>query len=117
MNVMGSRQALAIGALAALAAVAAPASPAAPADGAQLYARTCAACHGKTGQPGEMFAKQGVRNFKDEAWQKTRTDADLEKTIREGKPGTLMVSFKDRFSAEEIKALVTFIRKLGTPKK
>jgi len=111
------RQALAVGALAALAAVCAPAAPAAPADGAQLYAKTCAACHGKAGQPGETFAKQGVRNFKDEAWQKSRTDADLEKTIREGKPGTLMVAFNDRFSAEEIKALVAYIRKLGTPKK
>ena len=45
------------------------------------------------------------------------TDADLEKTIREGKEGTLMVAFNDRFSAEEIKALVAYIRKLGTPKK
>ena len=114
---MVTRQALAVGALVALAVVAATAAPAAAADGTQLYAKSCAACHGKAGEPGEMFAKQGVRNFKDPAWQKTRTDADLEKTIREGKPGTLMVSFKDRFSAEEIKALIAFIRKLGAPKK
>jgi mono/diheme cytochrome c family protein len=108
---------LAVGALLALVVVAATAAPAAAPDGPQLYAKTCAACHGKAGQPGEMFAKQGVRNFKDEAWQKSRTDADLEKTIREGRPGTLMVAFRDRFSAEEIKALVAFIRKLGAAKK
>lgn len=114
---MATRQALAVGALVALAVVAAPAVPAPAADGPQLYAKSCAPCHGKEGRPSEMFAKQGVRNFKDEAWQKSRTDADLEKTIREGKPGTLMVAFKDRFSPAEIKALVAYIRKLGAPKK
>ncbi len=60
-----------------------------------------------------MFAKQGVRAFTDAAWQKAATDAQIEKSIREGKKGTMMASFEKQFSAEEIKALVAYVRKLG----
>ena len=48
----------------------------------------------------------GVRSFKDAEWQKATPDAQLEKSIREGKKGTLMASFEKQFTPEEIKALV-----------
>jgi mono/diheme cytochrome c family protein len=86
-------------------------------DGEKLFAKSCAPCHGKDGQPNALFAKQGVRVFKDADWQKSRTDAQLEQVIREGKKGTMMASFEKQLSAAEIKALVAFIRKLGAPKK
>ena len=57
--------------------------------------------------------QEGVRSFKDEAWQKATPDAQIEKSIREGKKGTLMASFEKQFSADEIKALVAYVRKLG----
>ena len=41
------------------------------------------------------------------------TDAQIEKSIREGKKGTMMASFEKQFSAEEIRGLVAYIRKLG----
>jgi len=91
----------------------APAVPAADADAAKIFPKTCALCHGPEGQPAESFAKLGVRSFKDQEWQKATPDAQLEKSIREGKKGTLMASFEKQFSAEEIKALVAHIRKLG----
>jgi mono/diheme cytochrome c family protein len=105
---------LAVVALAALvvAVLLAPA-PAAAEDPAKIFARSCAPCHGKDGTPNAMFTKQGVRNFNDAAWQKAATDAEIEKTIREGKKGTMMASFEKQFSAEEIKGLVAHIRKLG----
>jgi mono/diheme cytochrome c family protein len=105
---------LAVVALAALvvAVLLAPA-PAAAEDPAKIFARSCAPCHGQDGTPNAMFTKQGVRNFKDAAWQKAATDAQIEKTIREGKKGTMMASFEKQFSAEEIKGLVAHIRKLG----
>lgn len=90
----------------------APAAAAAE-DAAKIFARSCSPCHGKDGQPNAIFAKQGVRNFKDPAWQKATSDAQMEKTIHEGKQGTMMASFDKQLSAQDIKALVAYIRQLG----
>lgn len=93
-------------------ASAAPSGAADP-DAAKIFSKTCALCHGPEGQPAESFAKLGVRSFKDKEWQKAATDAQIDKSIREGKKGTLMASFEKQFTPEEIKALVAHIRKLG----
>jgi cbb3-type cytochrome c oxidase subunit III len=101
-------------AIAALAvALVAPPPPAAAEDAAKIFARSCSPCHGKDGQPNAVFAKQGVRNFTDAAWQKATPDAQIEKTIREGKQGTMMASFEKQLSPQEIKSLAAYIRKLG----
>jgi mono/diheme cytochrome c family protein len=92
----------------------APGAAAEP-DAAKIFAKTCALCHGPEGQPNETFAKMGVRSFKDPEWQKATADAQLEKSIREGKKGTLMASFEKQFTPEEIKALVAYVRTLGAP--
>ena len=97
-----------------LVALAFAAPPRAPEpDAAKIFSKTCALCHGPEGQPNESFAKLGVRSFKDKEWQKATPDAQIEKSIREGKKGTLMASFEKQFSPEEIKALVAHVRKLG----
>jgi len=106
------RLALAALAVLAIALVASPA-PAAAEDAAKIFARSCSPCHGKDGEPNAVFAKQGVRNFKDAAWQKATSDAQIEKTIHEGKKGTMMASFEKQFSPQEIKSLVAYIRQLG----
>ncbi len=98
--------------LAALALTAA-ARPALAEDVAQVFTKNCAPCHGKDGQPTPVFAKQGVRNFTDATWQKQTTDAQIEKTIREGKKGTMMASFEKQLPPQDIKGLVAYIRKLG----
>ncbi len=101
-------------ALAALAvALACVPAPAAAEDAAKIFARSCSPCHGKDGQPTAVFAKQGVRNFTDQAWQKATPDAQIEQTIREGKKGTMMASFEKQLSPQDIKGLVAYIRKLG----
>jgi len=87
--------------------------PAAAEDAAKIFAKSCSPCHGKEGEPNAVFAKQGVRSFKDQAWQKATADAQIEKSIREGRKGTMMASFEKQFSAEEMKGLIAFIRKLG----
>jgi mono/diheme cytochrome c family protein len=92
------------------------AAPAAAADPATVFAKSCKPCHGAEGAPNAVFAKQGVRSFKDAAWQKATPDAQIEKAIREGKKGTMMASFEKQLSAEEIKGLVAFIRNLGGAK-
>jgi mono/diheme cytochrome c family protein len=115
MPVMLSRRA--VTAAAAAAALTALAVPARAADPATVFGRSCSPCHGKEGEPSPVFAKQGVRNFKDPAWQKATSDAHIEQTIKEGKKGTMMASFEKQLSAEEIKGLVGYIRKLGGAKK
>ena len=95
--------------------LAALSAPGAAEDAAKIFARSCSPCHGKDGQPNDVFAKQGVRNFTDQAWQKATPDAQIEKTIREGKQGTMMASFEKQLSPQDIKALVAYIRKLGKP--
>jgi mono/diheme cytochrome c family protein len=109
---LARRFAPAVLALAVLALVGLPASAAAE-DAATIFTKSCAPCHGKQGEPNAIFAKQGVRSFKDAAWQKAASDAQIEQSIREGKKGTMMASFEKVFSAAEIKALVVYIRKLG----
>jgi mono/diheme cytochrome c family protein len=98
-------------AIVALALVAPPSASAA--DAATVFKKKCSPCHGKEGEPNKVFAKQGVRSFKDAEWQKATDDAAVEKSIREGKKGTMMAGFEKQLSDEEITALVAFIRDLG----
>ena len=98
-------------ALVAVALVVPPSADAA--DASAVFKKKCAACHGKEGQPNKVFAKQGVRSFKDADWQKATKDAQIEESIRTGKKGTMMASFDKQLSDEEVTALVAFIRKLG----
>ena len=98
-------------ALVAVALVAPPSIVAA--DAAAVFKKKCAACHGKEGQPNKIFAKQGVRSFKDAEWQKATKDGQIEESIRQGKKGTMMASFEKQLSDEEVTALVAYIRTLG----
>jgi mono/diheme cytochrome c family protein len=88
-------------------------APAAAEPPAKLFEKSCAPCHGKTGQPNAIFTKQGVRDFTDPAWQKAASEAQIEKTIREGKQGTMMAAFGKQLSDAEIKGLAGYIRSLG----
>ncbi len=97
-----------------LIAVALAVPPAADADdAATVFKKKCAPCHGKEGEPNKVFAKQGVRSFKDAEWQKATDDAAIAASIREGKKGTMMASFEKQLTDEEVTALVAFIRDLG----
>lgn len=57
---------------------------AAIADADSVYSTRCATCHGATGRgdgPGAANLNPKPRDYSDEAWQKTVTDEDIEKTI------------------------------------
>ncbi len=102
--------------LAVPALVAAGAAVAAAEQPAKIFETRCVPCHGREGKPSPVFAKQGVRDFTDRAWQKVTSDVQIEKTIRDGKRGTMMAAFGNQLSAEEIKGLVGHIRTLGAKK-
>jgi cytochrome c553 len=108
------RRALVIAPVVAVFALVLAAPPAVfGADAAAVYKKKCAACHGKEGEPNRIFAKQGVRSFKDAEWQKATEDAQVEEAIRKGKKGTMMASFEKQLTDEEVTALVAYIRTLG----
>ena len=86
----------------------AAAKPVSNIDGASLYtANKCATCHGADGK-GKI---KDARDFTDEAWQKKESDAELAAVIRNGKKP--MPPYGDKLNADEIKALVGYVRTFG----
>jgi mono/diheme cytochrome c family protein len=85
-----------------------------------IYGTACFVCHDTTGkgvatlrgtkdQPG---AAPDLPDFTDPAWQKSRTDADLAKSILEGTgKGKLMVSRKDELGSVDVKDMVALVRR------
>ncbi len=53
-------------------------------DPNQLYGMLCALCHGADGKPTEQGVKFGSPDFTDPAWQASKTDDDLIKSMTEG---------------------------------
>jgi cytochrome c6 len=80
------------------------------ADGAAVYKAKCATCHGADGKGETSIGKSmKLKSLAAADVQKT-TDADLAKVISDGKGK--MPAYKGKLSADEIKALVTYIRTL-----
>ncbi len=90
------------GMLLALLALPLSAAWAAP-DGATLYARNCAACHGEDGRGG-IGIPLALPSF-----QATVDDSYLRKTIRIGRPGRVMPAF-NQLSDGEVDAIVAHVR-------
>lgn len=84
------------------------AKPASNLDGAALFtANKCATCHGVDGK-GKI---KDARDFTDAAWQKKESDAELASVIKNGKKP--MPPYGDKLTADEIKALVAYVRTFG----
>ena len=80
------------------------------ADGAATFKAKCAMCHGPDGAGQTTMGKNlKLRDLRSADVQK-QTDADLVKWITDGKGK--MPAYKGKLSAEEINALVAFIRTL-----
>lgn len=89
-------------------------------DGAELYASSCARCHGQygAGTP-QGFVGGGLppaRNFRDHEFQKSRTDEQITTTIRRGK-GSGMPAFGTAFDDAQLRALVSQVRSFDPEKK
>jgi mono/diheme cytochrome c family protein len=107
-------RALAVAVAASLAALAAACSKprAEPtADAKALFASVCARCHGEEGRGGLPLFEGGPspRDFADAEFQRTHTDEDIKRTIREGK-GAGMPPFGATFTPEQLDALVGRVR-------
>ena len=80
------------------------------ADGAAVYKAKCASCHGPDGKGETAIGKSMKLRGLGSADVQKITDADLTKVISDGKGK--MPAYKGKLSADEIKALVTYIRTL-----
>ncbi len=84
------------------------------ADGKTLFEANCAKCHGIDGKGGtKMGQKAGCKDFTDAAYQGSLTDDKMAGTVKGGiKDGdkTKMKAFGDTLSADDIKAVVAYIR-------
>ena len=82
--------------------------------GAQVFAKRCVLCHGVDGH-GDGIAAKGLnpkpRNFHDQAYMKTRTDAQLLEVIHKGKGA--MPRWEGQLSEAEIRAVLAHVRALG----
>ena len=76
---------------------------AAPPDGAKLYSKNCAVCHGQSGNGG-IGIPLALTSF-----QTSIDDGYLRRTIRYGRPGRVMPAFK-ALSDTEIDAIVQHLR-------
>ena len=72
--------------------------------GADIYAASCASCHG---EKGEGITAPALGN---PMLLATATDGFLRYAISEGRDGTPMVAFKDSLSSDEIDAVTAFLR-------
>lgn len=88
---------------AVLSVVVSQAALAEAADGALLYQRNCAVCHGMNGDGGVGIPL----NLKD--FQAVASDYYLRATLREGRPGRVMPAFPG-LSSEQVSAIIGHLR-------
>ena len=76
-------------------------------DVERLYADSCANCHGP-----KLTGAQGP-SLVDDEWKHGSDDASIAKSIHDGQPAAGMPPFGGALSAQEIRALVIYIREEG----
>jgi cytochrome c oxidase cbb3-type subunit I/II len=88
--------------------------------GRTIYLQACSPCHGIKGDgegpaakrfdPAPRNFRRGVYKFRTTVSGALPLDEDLERTVREGLPGTEMPRWKDVLSEHDIKAVVQYIK-------
>jgi|tagenome__1003787_1003787.scaffolds.fasta_scaffold20285128_2 cytochrome c oxidase cbb3-type subunit 3 len=90
-----------------VAAQAAKAAPVTKAKAVELYTANCQVCHGPEGKGTAVV--QGSA-FVDRKWKHGTTPKEIEATIANGVPATLMLPFKEKLTPAEISALASLVR-------
>jgi ubiquinol-cytochrome c reductase cytochrome b subunit len=81
-----------------------------------VYRAYCLACHDINGS-GQVARKalSDLPNFSDPNWQASRSDADLKKSILDGK-GKFMLAMKDKLSPHDAEQMVAYVRSFRSGK-
>jgi predicted ferric reductase/mono/diheme cytochrome c family protein len=82
-------------------------SPEEIARGKELFALICATCHGAAGDGSDL---KGAANFTDQAFISNEDPLELFEAIHDGVAGKSMPPWGQRFSEDEIWALVSFLK-------
>lgn len=86
------------------------AAPSPQADVGATYAKACSRCHGNDGRAQTKKGQQlRATDFTSTRWQKSITDAKGIRVITNGHEE--MPAFKDTLNAEEIRALMAYVRR------
>jgi len=83
-------------------------------DGAVLYKKRCAMCHGADGKGFKALKTPDMTSPK---WQASVKDESIADVIKNGKKGTAMPGFAAKLSAGEIKTVIAQVRSLASSKK
>ena len=94
--------------IAVVALVGAAAAQAADVDGKALFESKCAMCHGKDGVAKPMA--KGSANLNDPKFQEATKVEAIEAIVTDGR--NKMKGYKDKLSAEEIKAVAAHVKTL-----
>ena len=82
-------------------------------QGKEIYKKNCSVCHGDNGNTA-VWARSGLnpapRDFTSAEAQRILTRERMIKSVTEGRPGTGMMSFTTKLNAEDIEAVVDYIR-------
>lgn len=89
-----------------------PAASSQPPDGARLFQRRCAVCHGVTGEGQEMALGARSANLTEAALQARLTDAEL---VRIMQSGTGRMPAVTGLRADEAKAIAAHVRSIRKP--
>jgi predicted ferric reductase/mono/diheme cytochrome c family protein len=82
-------------------------SPQEIAQGKEFFVTNCASCHGAAGDGSGL---KGATNFTDQAFMSNKEPLELFEAIHDGVAGTSMPPWGQRFSEDEIWALVSFLK-------
>ena len=89
------------------------ADPVDPETGRDIFFKHCKACHGNKGD-GKTFAANVLnpppKNFTSEKSKQQLTEKRMIRSVTDGRKDTAMMPWKSRLTAQEIQAVVNYIR-------
>ena len=87
------------------------------AEGARVYARECAACHGLDGKAQTPEGRVlGAVDLTDEQWKNGPDREILIRVVTRGLYGTAMPPFEKKLTEDQIEDVVDYVRQLGQTK-
>ena len=79
-------------------------------DGAEIYGKVCATCHGASGKPEPARVAQiGVRDLKSPDLRVRITPELVERQVRHGSDNKFMPAFEGALSDAQIKAVAAYV--------
>ncbi len=83
-------------------------------DAKGLYLKKCKSCHGVSGNADTKLGKKhDISDWTKPGWKGKWPQKKVENIITNGESGTKMKAFKDKLTADEIKAVAKYSRSLG----